>query len=465
MESGLAFSNFTPLYCFPFDTTSLEGRILAVVVVKITLDLVAIEGPSARGCTHYLRLSQDQQPVRLKDAHHGEGLEGSLRIESEHAPAKPQCDVIFAGTAYAPDGVPHRRFPVRLRVLAAAKDAWTRPGQEEVLLDKCLQVTGERWLKRRSPVARTVHWMARMSTLGLSRLSPWKLTRPSAVASLPMRYEYAFGGHIKVHASEPWAKRVAQRTCKEGVDKTKALQDWEDVQKDGVLAEAWWDENTVGRGYAPAWFLKAARIKRLPAPQIEDPDHPFSAWAAWRASLGRDRDESEPALRAQGLGTYTRNWEPRLRYAGYIDETWVPRRDLFPIGYSPAFNNCAHPDLQCRHLAGDEIIELTNLYPPEAPGVLRLEDGSGRIRFQLPELYPFLFLGYESGDYEELPLPLDTLLLEPDEGRVTLLHRNDFAEEDGPEEVELRLAMRGEHRGVTFLPDSEPETMEAPHAP
>jgi hypothetical protein len=280
-----------------------------------------------------------------------------------------------------------------------------------------------------------------------------------------MRYEFAFGGHIRTMASGPWAQRVPTKNCKAGLNKNKALQDWAEAQQDCVLAEGWWDENTVGLSYAPAWFLKAARIKRLPAPQIEDPAHPFSAWAAWRASLGKDRDETREALKAQGLGTYTRNWEPRLRHAGYLDETWDPERDLFPKGYSMAFNNCAHPDLQCEYLNGNEIVELTNLSPPDAPGVLRLEDGSGLIRFQLPDLCPFLFLVYESGEYLEVHLPLDTLLIEPDEGRVTLLHRTAFPEEDGPTQVELRLAMAGEHRGVTFLPEHAPEGVEAPHAP
>lgn len=107
------------------------------------------------------------------------------------------------------------------------------------------------------------------------------------IPSVPLTYENAYGGHVQVEASDRGSWRISRRNCSPGVDKKLLRRAWQKSRTEGILAEKWWAENPVGRAYAPLWFLKATGTWRLAAPQIEDPEHPFTAKAAWKAMLGK----------------------------------------------------------------------------------------------------------------------------------------------------------------------------------
>lgn len=441
----MSLTNLTPLPCLPMDTLTPDGRRLGVVLVKLTLDLVPA-GPElrARGFTHALKLSQEQSPLAVTDSYHGEFLHSSVRLESDVAPPKPRCDVIFLGDAHAPGPRPCRRFLARLRVSAPDRER-PEPIPGEILLDKRLQVTGERWLRRRRLPVRAFWFAVKLLTLGLVRRCPWRLTRPRPLAVLPLRYEYAFGGHARVRASEPGFRKVPRRAWLPGVDRARLRQAWKQDRTDGLLAEAFWPANPAGRGYAPLWQLKATRARRLPAPQIEDPACPFTARAAWRVMTGRAAGRFRPQLAAQGMGVIPRNCPPRLDFAGTWDAAWAASGAPYPPDYDPAFANCAHPDLQCRHLEGVETVELTNLAPHDLAGLVQGPRGERVLRFRLPGLFPFLMLDPGDGVKAQVPAVLDTLILEPGAGRVTLVQRASFPAE--PEAaIELRLAMPWECR-------------------
>lgn len=468
----MPFKNLTPLHCLPFEALTPAGEPLAVVIVKTTLDLVPADGDlRARGFTHWLKLSQDQQPVALTDAYHGAFLESSVRWESETAPLKPRCDVIVLGSAHAPGARPRRRFPVAVQVQtpprarplpprppplgfgvdvppeflqgwrAEVARAQANPIPGTILIHKRLQVTGERWLKRRNLLARLFWGLVKLASLGLIRRCPWVLTWPKALTVLPLMYEYAFGGHRQLRASDPGAWRMPRRNCLPGVDKAQLRRAWKQTQTDGLLAAQGWDWNYVGRGFAPAWYLKAARVKRLPAPQVEDPKQPFSAKAAWKAMTGKATGRFLAALMPQGLGALTRNWQPRLNFAGTWDAAWAQSGAPYPPDHDLAFNNQAHPDLQCRHLAGDEIIELTNLCAPTLPGVAQDPQNNQFLRFSLPGHTVYLLLFPPNASPVPCPAVLDTLILEPDTLRVTLLHRAHPPHSPTPLRTELRLTL------------------------
>jgi hypothetical protein len=187
-----------------------------------------------------------------------------------------------------------------------------------------------------------------------------------------------------------------------------------------------WESNPGGRGFAPAWYLRSARIRRLPAPQVEDPAHPFSAKAAWKAMMGRLKGDLPPELAPQGLGALPRTAKVRLDHAGTWDQAWAEGGAPYPPDFDPAFWNCAHPDLRCRLLEGDEILELTNLCPARTPGAGRDAWGNTLLRFALPGLFPYVLITREDGDLVPAPALLDTVILEPAEGRVTCLQRACF---------------------------------------
>ena len=325
------------------------------------------------------------------------------------------------------------------------------PVEGRLLLDKRLEVTGERWLKRRNPLVRVLGFLVGVLSLGVLRRTPWFLTRPKPMLALPLRYEFSFGGHLQVRASDAGFRRVPQRHCLPGAVKAKLRRAWDASRTDGLLAEAWWEENPAGRGYAPAWLVKASRIRRLPAPQIQDPEQPFTARAAWRAMNGKVSGRIRAALRPQGFGVISRHWACRLKLAGTWGEDWARSGAPYPPDYSRSCDNCAHPDMRCRHLEGDEEIELINLCAASTPGIISDAEGNQVMRFQLPGLYPFVALGREEGDFEEIPGILDTLVIEPDEARVTLIYKVSFPADPLPETLEIRLSMPGEPRGLAPL--------------
>jgi len=413
----MRLANPAQLPCLPFQMNTPEGGRDHVVIVKLTLDLEAAPpGDRAAGFTHVLKLAPQQAQVEPADQYFEEGPAGSLRREGELAPGKPRCDILVLGAAHAPGGRPRRRFQAGLRVLTPDP-----VGPPTVLVDKRLQVTGERWLLRRNLLSRLVGGCLRLATLGLFRPCPWKLGSPRPAASVPLRFEYSFGGHVRIQPGDRAYRRVP-RAHRPGP---------------GLPAEAWWPANPVGRGFAPMWYLRAARIKRLPGPQIEAPGHPFAARPAWQAMLGQLRPRVAPSLQLQGLGSLSRGWEHRLSLAGTWDHAWDISGSPYPPDFDRGFWNVAHPDLQVAHLRGDEILELTNLCPADAPGATRDARGATLLRFRLPGLIPRL---HPAGAAPHRTA-LDTLILEPGAQRVTLIHRAVFPVDPEDQAPALTLAL------------------------
>jgi hypothetical protein len=117
-------------------------------------------------------------------------------------------------------------------------------------------------------------------------------------------------------------------------------------------------------------------------------------------------DRPEPA----GLGVVGRNTVPRITFAGTYDETWMnDQRPLLPIDFDPRHYQCVPADQQSDATRGGERVEVRNMTP------------EGLWQFTLPTLDVPLRLF--PGGLSEAPLRLDTVLLEPDAYRVTLIAR------------------------------------------
>lgn len=190
------------------------------------------------------------------------------------------------------------------------------------------------------------------------------MSTPEPFAQMPLVYERAFGG---MHAVGD----------KEGT----------------VLYEP---RNPVGRGFVGKRSGKD--LKDLPLPNLEDP-----------ADLIRGvKDTPTPA----GFGFIAASWEPRRSYAGTYDEAWTKSRSPYlPKDFDPRFLHAAHPDLVFeRYLAGGERIEVTNV------------STEGPLRFELPRLELATTVRLKGQDLKPA-LNLETVLIEPDEKRLTLVWR------------------------------------------
>ncbi|WP_412062088.1 DUF2169 domain-containing protein [Rubrivirga sp. IMCC45206] len=155
-------------------------------------------------------------------------------------------------------------------------------------------------------------------------------------------------------------------------------------------------QNPVGRGYLHA----ESSADGAALPNLEDPRHPVRRW------------DDRPA--PVGWGVFGRAWSPRSALAGRATE----RHPVFglPADFDPAFHNGAHPALQVPYLAGDEAVALRGVTP------------DGPRRFALPGRRPRIALQTRGAAANRALRPvLDTLVLLPDDGVLTLTWRASLA--------------------------------------
>jgi hypothetical protein len=196
---------------------------------------------------------------------------------------------------------------------------------------------------------------------GLLRVSA---SAPQPFTSMPIHYGRAFGG----------SPRLAS---KEG--------------QDTYLA------NPVGRGYCPD--PRADIVDQMPLPNTEDAEHRLSSPSAQARPLS--------------LGPIGRSWKPRSAYAGTYDARW--REHVFPLlpeDFDEAFFQAAPPDQQIGFIRGGELVVLRNLVPAEP-----------LVTFKLPRPELMVRLLYTSRRAIELSPVVDTLFLEPEAKRFSMVYR------------------------------------------
>ncbi len=118
-------------------------------------------------------------------------------------------------------------------------------------------------------------------------------------------------------------------------------------------------------------------------------------------------DQRRPA----SFGPIPPQWEPRSRYAGTYDQAWLDHRyPLYPHDLDPRFFQCSPEDQRPdAPLRGGEAVELVNLSP------------SGRLVFALPRVALGFETFFRNGERVHHGASLDTVVIEPDAGRLILL--------------------------------------------
>ncbi|WP_342376222.1 DUF2169 domain-containing protein [Myxococcus stipitatus] len=198
-------------------------------------------------------------------------------------------------------------------------------------------------------------------TGGLVSPSP---SRPEPFLRMPLVYELAYGG---VHVV--------------------------DAVRGKVLAE---ERNPVGHGFRGK--RSASEMAGQPLPNLEDP-------------LRRIHCISD-APTPTGFGFVAPSWQPRQSFAGTYDEAWQTQRAPYlPLNFRSEFFLTGAPELCTRHfLKGGEPVEII--------GASR----DGAQRFRLPTCALEVAVKV-AGQQVKPSLQLETLLLEPGEGRFSLLWR------------------------------------------
>lgn len=183
--------------------------------------------------------------------------------------------------------------------------------------------------------------------------------------------------------------------------------------------------NPVGIGYHKA--LDERLVDGTPAPSTEEP--------------GIATNHPHELLRPMSFGPLGRSWQPRIGYGGTYDDDWLDQRFPFlPDDFDQRYYQSTPEDQQCDYLQGGEEVRLVNLTP------------GGRCQFQIPQLsVPVCFLGKKSRRVEKKAV-IDTLVIEPDDGRFTLTWRTQIALERNLFEIpEIRVghATRGTRNRVS----------------
>jgi len=121
-----------------------------------------------------------------------------------------------------------------------------------------------------------------------------------------------------------------------------------------------------------------------------------------------------------GFGPIAAHWQQRLALAGTYDEAWEKhRRPLPPLAFSPAYFNVAPVDQQLDGYQPGEELRLVNM-------TTAIHD-----RIRLPELHvPITFAS--SDEMSEDIATVDTLIVEPEERRLSLLARTQTELNEGP---------------------------------
>jgi hypothetical protein len=182
-------------------------------------------------------------------------------------------------------------------------------------------------------------------------------------------------------------------------------------------------KNLDARNPAGSGMAKDPRsLHGKPAPSFEDPDKPIGA------VVGR------PGV--IGFGPIAQHWQARVALAGTYDEAWdKSRRPLPPADFSPRFFNVASADQQLDGYVPGEDVRMLNMTT------------EGQDWFRLPELaVPVTIV--TADEMSEATTEVDTVIIEPEERRLSLLGKVQASLGEGPQSVsqvvvgELTAGMR-----------------------
>ena len=191
----------------------------------------------------------------------------------------------------------------------------------------------------------------------------WYMSTPQAFTTMPLTYENAFGG--------------------------------QDLTPDDEKHYAYEPRNLIGKGV----MAKNSKLDVMPLPNLEDPKNLIQS----------PTDRPQP----MGFGFISPDWQPRLGYSGTFDKNWGKTRlPMLPKDFKREFFNAAHPSLKANSfLQGNEPVFLVNVCQ------------QGNMKFTLPGQKPAVQFKFQYEDLKDLPVDLDTVIVNTDDMQVILLWR------------------------------------------
>ncbi len=342
-----------------------EGRFILAVLLKITYAIM----PDGR-----LEPAGKQIPLVMELEDHPD-IKCLLVQDSDIYPFKPATDVVIKGHAY---GGGRTIFEAAVRAHVT---------------EKRILVIGDR-------------------RCTLNSRGALVFSDPAPVDKVPLAYTHAYGGRDKV-AEKKYGNPFLE--LHPGVDKRHCDMD--------MASPFLYPRNTCGKGYLIEPEQEAAQAIELP--NLEDPLDPLTP----EKLLVLDHQQWIRMPLPQATDWYDYSWFPRISYAGIVPyfepEGAIPaevRRGLAPSWITTErapdaqgsflMSNGASPGLAVPYLKEGEEIWLGNMHP-------RLE----ALRIKLPLKAPRLFTDGRNGKMNPTEPVMHTVLIEPDEDRVSILWR------------------------------------------
>lgn len=162
----------------------------------------------------------------------------------------------------------------------------------------------------------------------------------------------------------------------------------------------------AGVGRVPMSYAFAGGAQGLAEPSSREATH----WLPW---LENPHPPATPAGAAWGFGHWPENADHRRAHAGRYDDAWRRERSpRLPLDFDDRFHNSAHPALQW----------------PEAPPAgtpIRLINlaSSALIDTRYPDLTLAVRAAGADGVSKDARMRADTLLIEPDDNRLSVIWR------------------------------------------
>jgi hypothetical protein len=249
----------------------------------------------------------------------------------------------------------------------------------------------------------------RRAFLGASdrvRFSP-----PAPFTKVRLSFALAYGG--RDHVAED----------KYGIPAAKFSQYLPRTARIEKLSPYLYPRNPCGRGYLVE--LSASGVETLQLPQLEDPEDRLSPERLAAGSAGRWTTMPVP----QSFGWFGHTWFPRVGFFGVspdhekpttileeVRRGWAPENILkdgrIQDRFSTRAGNGASLGLQVPYLRGDEDGSLHNL---SALGPV--------VKFQLPKERPQIWTDGRKGTLKKTDPVIQTLVIEPDEMRLSIVWR------------------------------------------
>jgi len=257
--------------------------------------------------------------------------------------------------------------PATSSLRAAGEVTLCKPGTDVLLIGHAIAAAPTEVMQvslRAGPVDKSVQVYGRRRWV--RRAQQWAIGDPEPFERMPLRWELAFGGMGR------------------------------SVQGRALEQEA---RNPVGTGFIAS---DDDRVEGRALPNLEDPREPIE----------QPHDRPSPA----GFGPVAPAWLPRRSRAGTYDASWQrTRAPYLPADFDPRFLNAAPEDqIVPGRLIGGETVEIRGC------------TAAGHLRFFLPAVR--LALQWEfDGRSIDGEAELDTVLIEPDLGRLQMLWRGRLA--------------------------------------